>query len=152
MIHYFRRSLNFTVFSTSCNLYIHLIGIWQITPGVCHVVLTFFFWPSYWVSTQWLSSSKWLARGGRRFRCAFLCIALTVLAKNSDIVADWWRGHLPKSPGMSEGLVNSSISVTVKGVPRVCQGEISGPLILGKPTISFEYNTPFSRSKQELTG
>jgi len=33
----------------------------------------FFFWPPCWVSTQWLSSSKWPARGGRRSRCVHFC-------------------------------------------------------------------------------
>jgi len=33
----------------------------------------FFFGPPCWVSTQWLSSSKWLARGGRRSRCVYFC-------------------------------------------------------------------------------
>jgi len=32
-----------------------------------------FFWPSCWVSTHRLSSSKWLARGGWRFRCVHFC-------------------------------------------------------------------------------
>jgi len=36
-------------------------------------VVIWFFWPSCWVSTQWLSSSKWLPRGGRRFRCVHFC-------------------------------------------------------------------------------
>jgi len=35
--------------------------------------LDIFFWPSCWASTQWLSSIKWLARGGRRFRCVHFC-------------------------------------------------------------------------------
>jgi len=45
----------------------------------------FFFWPSCWVSTQWLSSSKWLARGGKRFRFVHFralhsqCLPKTVL-------------------------------------------------------------------------
>jgi len=50
-------------------------------------VVLWFFLPSCWVSTQWLSSTKWIPRGGRHFRCAFLCIALKVLAKNSGV--DW---------------------------------------------------------------
>jgi len=44
------------------------VGCWA---SVGHV--TFFVWPSCWVSTQWLSSSKWLPRGGRRFRCVHFC-------------------------------------------------------------------------------
>jgi len=33
-----------------------------------------FFLPPCRVSTQWLGSSKWLARGGRRSRCVHFCV------------------------------------------------------------------------------
>ena len=36
-------------------------------------VTDFFFGPPCWMSTQWLSSSNWLARGGRRSRCVHFC-------------------------------------------------------------------------------
>ena len=41
-------------------------------PDVAYISVTFFF-PPCRVSTLWLSSSKWIARGGRRFRCVHFC-------------------------------------------------------------------------------
>ena len=51
-----------------CNAKRPLFDSWSLPCG-----LDFCFWPSCWVSTQWLSSSKWLARGGRHFRCVHFC-------------------------------------------------------------------------------
>ena len=42
------------------------------SPNVLIFFLTFF-WPPYQVSTQCLSSSKWLTRGGKRPRCVHFC-------------------------------------------------------------------------------
>ena len=45
-------------------------------PNHAHL-LSDFFWPPYQVSTQCLSSSKWLTRGGRRPRCVHFCAMLS---------------------------------------------------------------------------
>ena len=45
-----------------------LFDSWSLTH-----VHDFFLRPPCWMSTQWLSSSKWLARGGRRSRCVHFC-------------------------------------------------------------------------------
>ena len=42
-------------------------------PNMTHRLVYTIFLPPCRVSTQWLGSSKWLARGGRRSRCAHLC-------------------------------------------------------------------------------
>ena len=41
--------------------------------SMCDHCKWFFFCPPCWVSTQWLSSSNWLARGERRSRCVHFC-------------------------------------------------------------------------------
>jgi len=74
-------------------------------PGGNHVFVSFFFGPSCWVSTLWLSSSKWLARGGRRFRCVDFCalhwqclpktVKLSRLHCCLDICLTWSLWHVP---------------------------------------------------------
>ena len=41
--------------------------------SMCDHCKWLFFCPICWVSTQWLSSSNWLARGERRSRCVHFC-------------------------------------------------------------------------------
>jgi len=100
MIRYFGRWLNFSVLSKSCDLKFKLTGIFNCkarpmgylvrvtqmadtwtallsVPGSTlrdyQMFVTFLFLPPYWVSTQWLSSSKWLPRGGGCSRCVNFC-------------------------------------------------------------------------------
>ena len=82
----------------SCDLKFKVIGIWVFcsvrpfgydcsystggcwsqpnlvrVPDVAYVSVQQFFLPPCRMSTQWLGSSKWLARGGRRSRCVQFC-------------------------------------------------------------------------------
>ena len=100
-MHYFRHKLNFSVLNKKMwfefwndwnlkvrndilwrNLFfsqrslqtLHLDSCWSCVrvPTVLVFFLTFF-WPPYQVSTQCLSRSRWLTRGGRRRRCVHFC-------------------------------------------------------------------------------
>ena len=88
----------------------HRVGLHKHHSGQTHVVkyhvssvqipesvmfLTFCFWPSCWVSTQWLSSSKCLARGGRRFRCVHFCaLHSQCLPKTVGEGTELWKDFL----------------------------------------------------------
>jgi len=124
--------MNFSVLVTSCDLKFKksAFDIWEVPPigfDFTHTtvdrrifrkpvyspfdsrrqpcVCVFFLGPSCWVSTLWLSSSKWLARGGRRFRCVDFCalhwqclpktVKLSRLHCCLDICLTWSLWHVP---------------------------------------------------------
>ena len=66
-------------------------------------LLSDFFWPPYQVSTQSLSSSTWLTRGGRCRRCVHFCAMHSQCLPKTVVGCEFWWSWLTALPPITSG-------------------------------------------------